>query len=382
MKHKILYKGIITALLMTTLLGGCVNDTRENSKTETDIVQTENGEDAEVMEEGAGEMVSFRPVDCGVQAQELYEYPFIGLQVKLTDLMREKIDSRDVFVMTQEDYADATSISYAQMRFSATTAEDKEQEGMSVDFFSWEEGLEKVGVIGVYQKEMIDQLDTLTACDIHEKFGESTDGTYEYYLSTNSKGEEALIKELKETEAEISEMHKLNLSMGYTAFSMDREEGIENVGIFTMNDVNGETYTQEMFEEYDLTLVNVFTTWCSPCVREIPELEKLRQEYEEKGVKVGFAAIVLDAKTIHGIDESAVEQAKILSEKSQAQFPFLIPDESNMNGRLTGIESVPESFFVDKEGNIVSDPYVGANSKEGWAEIIDQELEEEKGGNA
>ncbi len=44
------------------------------------------------------------------------------------------------------------------------------------------------------------------------------------------------------------------------------------------------TYTQDIFSKYDLTMVNIFTTWCSPCVNEIPDLEKLYQEMKDKKV--------------------------------------------------------------------------------------------------
>lgn len=150
---------------------------------------------------------------------------------------------------------------------------------------------------------------------------------------------------------------------------------ITAVGEFATEDVFGNSYTQELFEDYDLTLVNAFTTWCSPCVNEMPELEKLRQYYEEKDIKFGIVAVVLDVRTADGIDDTAVQQAMLLSARSGAQFPFLIPDEEYLNGRLDEIESVPESFFVDSEGNIVSDPYVGANTKERWVAVVNQELE-------
>lgn len=159
----------------------------------------------------------------------------------------------------------------------------------------------------------------------------------------------------------------------------DRVENLDSVGDFTTEDVFGETYTREMFADDDLTLVNIFATWCSPCVQEMPELEELRKEYEEKGVKVGVAAVVLDAKTANGLDEDAIERAQVLYEQSGVQFPFLIPDETEMNGRLEGIASVPESFFVNSEGEIVSEPYIGARAKENWAEIVEQELENLKG---
>lgn len=152
-----------------------------------------------------------------------------------------------------------------------------------------------------------------------------------------------------------------------------------SVGTFSTEDVFGTTYTQDLFKNYDLTLVNAFTTWCPPCVKEMPELEKLRQAYTDKGIKLGVVAVVLDVKTPIGIDKSALEQAKLLSERSAAQFPFLIPDDSEMNGRLSGIDSVPESFFVDSDGNIVSAAYIGARTQEEWARIVDAELAKLKG---
>ena len=105
------------------------------------------------------------------------------------------------------------------------------------------------------------------------------DGAYEYYLSVNSKCSSDLVNELKNATLFVDEMHDFDPNLGYTAFSNDRVDGIDTVGAFSTTDVVGKTYTQDVFADYDLTLVNVFTTWCSPCVEEIPVLEKLRQEY-------------------------------------------------------------------------------------------------------
>ncbi len=146
------------------------------------------------------------------------------------------------------------------------------------------------------------------------------------------------------------------------------------VGEFTMNDIEGNTFTQELFGENDLTLVNVFTTWCTPCVREIPDLEKLSQEMADQGVAV--VGIVLDTAALPGGEqEEIVEKAKLLAEETGASYPFLIPDEGYMNGRLSGIDAVPETFFVDKEGNIVGETYVGSHGLEEWREIVEKELE-------
>ena len=120
------------------------------------------------------------------------------------------------------------------------------------------------------------------------------DGAYEYYLSVNSKCSSDLVNELKNATLFVDEMHDFDPNLGYTAFSNDRVDGIDTVGAFSTTDVVGKTYTQDVFADYDLTLVNVFTTWCSPCVEEIPVLEKLRQEYADKGIKLGIVAVVYD----------------------------------------------------------------------------------------
>lgn len=328
-----------------------------------------------------GNMVEFRPVDCGTPAQEIYEYPFIGMTAKLTDTMLEKMENRDVYLSLRDDYADTTTIRYAMMRFFAPNSQQKEQKGYSVDIIAWEDELEKIGVLGVYNRDALSEIDALTGCDTHTKIGESEDGTYSYYLSVNAQGNAELIQELEKTNVEIGEMRAIDLNEFYSAFSIGRVEGVSNVGSFETEDVLGEKYTQDMFSEYDLTLVNVFATWCSPCVEEMPELEQLRQEYEEKGVRLGVVGMVMDLKMENGsVDEGALERAQLLIERGGLQFPLLAPDEGNMNGRLQGLESYPETFFVDREGNIVSEAYLGARSAEEWAEIVDQELEK-VGGN-
>lgn len=146
-----------------------------------------------------------------------------------------------------------------------------------------------------------------------------------------------------------------------------------NIGEFSMQDITGETYTQEMFAEYDLTMVNVFTTWCTPCINEIPDLQTLSGEMADKGVNVvGIALDCIDGSG--GTDEEAIEKAKMLAEYTGASYPFLIPDESYLNGRLSGINAVPETFFVDKEGNIVGETYSGSRSLEEWKGIVETEL--------
>lgn len=318
----------------------------------------------------------FRPVDCGVMTQEVYEYPFMGMTIRLSETMLEKMDSREVFVAPREDYEDDLSIRYALWRFSATTQAQREEEVTSVDIYSWEEELEKFGALGVYRVGLSQELDELTGCDTHRKLGESADGCYEYYLSLCTEGDQALAAELELAEVELTDMRPIDIENFTGAFSAGRVEGVTQVGSFETLDVFGRTCSQELFCEYDLTLVNAFTTWCGPCREELPDLEKLRQSCEEKGIRLGVVGAVIDTiKPDGSIDEGAVEEARAMGEENNLQFPLLIPDEGNMNGRLKGLESFPESFFVDAQGNIVGETYSGARSFEEWEKIVQTEIE-------
>lgn len=152
-----------------------------------------------------------------------------------------------------------------------------------------------------------------------------------------------------------------------------------SLGEFTTQDVNGNEYTQEMFQDYDLTLVNIFTTWCTPCVAEMPELEKLYQQMKDQGVNVvGFVLDVLNEKG--EIVQENLERAQELVEKTGITYPVLLPDSGYLNGRLTGIEGFPETFFVDKDGNVVGGTYQGSGGLEDWLEVVEQELADLEGG--
>lgn len=154
-----------------------------------------------------------------------------------------------------------------------------------------------------------------------------------------------------------------------------------SLGEFSLQDITGKTYTQEMLQDYKLTMINVFTTWCTPCINEIPDLEKLHKEMADQGVNV--VGIVLDAADTEGEQkEEVLEKAKLLAERTGASYPFLIPDEGVFNGRLSGIAAVPETFFADQYGNIAGSTYTGSHGLEEWKAIVNTELDALAGGQS
>ena len=321
---------------------------------------------------------TFKPSETTVQAQDSYEYPFLGLNMKLPEELLKQIKEQTIAMISNEVWNDnADAIKYAYISWSEMTEEQKEAEvdKMGTAYDDWYNSLAKVGAIGIYDEDSEKELDKITGCTEHKEIGSSSDGKYKYYLSTNKDADESLKKEVEKIDVTLTEMTPFQQ---LSAFDQPQETSnagdSTNVGKFETKGVDGKDYTEKVFSDYDLTLVNVFTTWCSPCVNEIPELEKLYEEMKEKGV--GVVGVVLDTV---GDDakqnEDTVKKAGVLQEKTKASYPFLVPDSTMMNGRLNGISAFPETFFVDKEGNIVGETYSGNHSLDEWKEIVEKELE-------
>ena len=320
---------------------------------------------------------TFKPSETTVQAQDSYEYPFLGLNMKLPEELLKQIKAQTIAMISNEGWNDtADAIKYAYISWSEMTEEQKEAEvdKMGTAYDDWYNSLAKIGAIGIYDEDSEKELDKITGCTEHKEIGSSSDGKYKYYLSTNKDADESLKKEVEKIDVTLTEMTPFQQ---LSAFDQPQETSnagdSTNVGKFETKGVDGKDYTEKVFSDYDLTLVNIFTTWCSPCVNEIPELEKLYEEMKEKGV--GVVGVVLDTVGDDGKqDDAAVKKAGVLQEKTKASYPFLIPDSTMMNGRLNGISAFPETFFVDKEGNIVGETYSGSHSLDEWKEIVEKEL--------
>lgn len=173
----------------------------------------------------------------------------------------------------------------------------------------------------------------------------------------------------------IAVLLALTLCATLAACSGGSSGGVDgkNIGSFTTQDMDGESVTQDIFKGFELTMVNVFTTWCSPCVSEMPDLEQLHQQVADQGVNV--VGVVLDAVDEKGQPlPDVVEQAKKLVETTGVTYSVLLPDSTFMNGRLSGIDSVPLTFFVDKNGNYVGDDCVGSDALDGWLKVVDSRL--------
>lgn len=140
-----------------------------------------------------------------------------------------------------------------------------------------------------------------------------------------------------------------------------------------------EVKSSTLFGENTVTVVNFWFTTCSPCVGELAELEALNKQLAEKGgAVVGINSFTLDG------DKTAIAEAKDILAKKGVSYKNIWFDSKSEAGKFTsGLYSYPTTYVVDKNGNIVGEPIVGAITGQKQAQtlqkLIDQAIASSKG---
>ena len=125
---------------------------------------------------------------------------------------------------------------------------------------------------------------------------------------------------------------------------------------FTTNDIDGNEVTQSIFANKDLTVVNIWGTFCGPCINEMPELGAWEKELPDN---VQIVGLIVDISSTD--NETQIAAAKQITEKADAGFVNLIGGNGAFNELMASIVGVPTTIFVDKSGNIVGEIIVGAD---------------------
>lgn len=146
---------------------------------------------------------------------------------------------------------------------------------------------------------------------------------------------------------------------------------------FQTTDIYGEEKDQSIFEDYTLTMVNIWGTFCPPCLEEMPYLGEIQKEYEPKGVNlVGIVVDVQDMKL--AAIEDQIDLAKEIAEETGADYTHLLISEEILDSVVSRFDSIPVTFFVDSKGKIVSEIYVGSREKKDWVDIIEENLKNQE----
>ncbi len=142
---------------------------------------------------------------------------------------------------------------------------------------------------------------------------------------------------------------------------------------FDSVDLKGNAVTDSLFKENKITMINIWGTFCPPCIREMPDLAKLNQANKGKGVQVvGIPIDIIDE--MGNISPKERAAADEIINATGAHYTHLVPNYGMFSTFLRNIQAVPATIFVDSKGNQVGQMYLGARSQQDWQKIIDKLL--------
>ena len=212
-----------------------------------------------------------------------------------------------------------------------------------------------------------------------------TDKEYEWLKesATEISNIENRLTELEEKYPEIMQ-NSMNGDMSMPAgsdTSTPPDDGsMQKFPAFEGKDLDGNTVkSDELFSANAVTVVNFWFTTCNPCVGELSELDALNKELAEKGGSlIGVNTFTLDG------DEKAIAEAKDVLAKKGATYQNVYFNSDGEAGKFTtNIFAYPTTYVVDRSGNIVGEPIVGAITEKKQAEtlqkLIDQALAADMG---
>ena len=166
---------------------------------------------------------------------------------------------------------------------------------------------------------------------------------------------------------------------GGSDYAVESMEKGSNIGGFESSDLNGNTVSDAIFADKDVTVVNVWATFCGPCKEEMPELAALSEELPDNAQIVG---IVIDAPTegteggdaieVWGGSAKNIGLAKDICGEYGINYTNILASES-VSETFSNVQAVPTTFIVDSSGNIICKPFVGADV-EGYKKAVEDYL--------
>ncbi len=129
------------------------------------------------------------------------------------------------------------------------------------------------------------------------------------------------------------------------------------LGKFTTFDIDGKVATEKIFSKADVTVLNIWGTFCGPCIKEMPELAEWSESMPKNAQLVG---LICDINS--SADKKGINSAKNILSKAGCNFTNIIAS-NDLQNFLQNIQFVPTTILVDKKGNIIGKPIIGADVK-------------------
>jgi len=158
-------------------------------------------------------------------------------------------------------------------------------------------------------------------------------------------------------------------------FGQSKNKQNSNDYSFVSKDLEGNKISSELYSENKITMINIWGTFCGPCIREMPHLEKINQDNKSKGVQI--IGIPIDLTDEKGrIISTAKDDADYIIKGTGVTYKNVQPNRDMLTGFLSEIQAVPTTIFVDKDGNQLGEAILGSKSYKEWQKIINKLLKE------
>lgn len=156
-----------------------------------------------------------------------------------------------------------------------------------------------------------------------------------------------------------------------TFATLPSPEKVKPFADFTTQTIDGKDVDNSIFEGNKLTMVNVWGTFCNPCIEEMPYIQQLSESYADKGFAV--IGIICDTCNLsdYEMDEERIEKAKDIIAQTGVKYDNLLANGSLNIAGLENIYTYPTTYFLDEDGNIIGSSYVGSRTYDQWSAIVE-----------
>ncbi|KYH34189.1 thiol-disulfide oxidoreductase ResA [Clostridium tepidiprofundi DSM 19306] len=324
------------------------------------------------------------PKNTKETAHTHFKFEEYGLEY---DLPKTWIKYKDKKQLDIDIYDNTESKEYliAQIKYGFLSAKDinklmklgknaKTQEAQMKFLLEYENSIKKICSIVVFDKnkENINQREELfSKYDNHEQL--KTNENLEYYILYNKKYDLSGLsendkKEYKEICESINDLKK-SIKISKPITQKEKFDKYKTVS-FKTKTTDGKEIDSSIFKNYKLTMINMWETSCGPCIKELPDIQKLYDEVKKENINI--IGIVMDLYIDK--DSENLKLAKKILNENGVKYTNIIPNKELIDGLLKDIIGAPTTIFVDNKGNIVGQTIVGSRSKENYLEEINKIL--------
>lgn len=196
----------------------------------------------------------------------------------------------------------------------------------------------------------------LTGCAAEEPVEQPAQQT-----EAEAAGESAAEEEV--TEEEVQE------EPSYPTLTLDYEDAGREY-VFSADTLDGQSVeSAELFAGAKVTMLNIWGTYCYPCLMEMPDLGKLSKDYADAGLQV--AGLICDVDAVDSeTGATALEQVA----ETGADYTHMLISKEIIEKVMFDVYAVPTTLFLDSEGKLLCSPVVGSNSYGTWAAAVEELL--------